>query len=313
VLNEIYIWGGFGVIIFALLTLDLKVFHRNPHEVKIKEALIFSAFWIGVSIAFNIGVYLWKGREPALQFFAGYLIEESLSVDNLFVFLVIFNYFQVPARYQHRVLFWGIVGALLMRGMFIFLGVSLIREFHWILYIFGVILVFTGVRMMFQKEAIEIHPEKNIVVRIFKKFFGVTPGYHTEKFFVKTNSGRYATLLFVVLLVIETTDLVFATDSIPAVFAISRDPFIIYTSNVFAILGLRSLYFALAGLMDLFYYLRYGLSIVLSFIGLKMLASYFIDIHISIALGVVAGVLAVSIIASVIRSRRLKRRAKASD
>lgn len=312
-LNEIYIWGGFGVIIFALLTLDLKVFHRNPHEVKIKEALIFSAFWIGVSIAFNIGVYLWKGREPALQFFAGYLIEESLSVDNLFVFLVIFNYFQVPARYQHRVLFWGIVGALLMRGMFIFLGVSLIREFHWILYIFGVILVFTGVRMMFQKEAIEIHPEKNIVVRIFKKFFGVTPGYHTEKFFVKTNSGRYATLLFVVLLVIETTDLVFATDSIPAVFAISRDPFIIYTSNVFAILGLRSLYFALAGLMDLFYYLRYGLSIVLSFIGLKMLASYFIDIHISIALGVVAGVLAVSIIASVIRSRRLKRRAKASD
>jgi tellurite resistance protein TerC len=311
VLNEIYMWGGFGILIFALLTLDLKVFHRDPHEVKIKEALIFSAFWIGIAIAFNVGVYFWKGKESALQFFTGYLIEESLSVDNLFVFLLIFNYFQVPARYQHRVLFWGIVGALVMRGTFIFLGVSLIREFHWILYIFGVILVVTGVRMMFQKETVKIHPERNIVVRVFKKFFGVTPGYHSEKFFVKTDSRRYATLLFVVLLVIETTDLVFATDSIPAVFAISNDPFIIYTSNVFAILGLRSLYFALAGLMDLFYYLRYGLSIVLSFIGLKMLVSSFVEIHISIALGVVAGVLAVSVIASVIRGRRLRKRGEA--
>ena len=301
-------WGGFSVLILVLLTLDLKVFHRDPHEVKIKEALIFTAFWIGISIAFNVGVYFWKGKEAALQFLTGYLIEESLSVDNLFVFLLIFNYFQVPARYQHRVLFWGIVGALVMRGTFIFLGVSLIREFHWILYIFGLILVVTGVRMMFQNETVKIHPERNIVVRIFKKFFGVTPGYHSEKFFVKTDSGRYATLLFVVLLVIETTDLVFATDSIPAVFAISSDPFIIYTSNVFAILGLRSLYFALAGLMDLFYYLRYGLSIVLSFIGLKMLVSHFVEIPISIALGVVAGVLAVSIIASVIRGRRLKRK-----
>jgi tellurite resistance protein TerC len=304
-------WGGFGLLIFLLLTLDLKVFHRDPHEVKMKEALIFSAFWIGVSIAFNIGVYFWRGKEPALQFFTGYLIEESLSVDNLFVFLLIFNYFKVPARYQHRVLFWGIVGALAMRGTFILLGVSLIREFHWILYIFGLILVVTGVRMMFQKEVAEIHPEKNFVVRVFKKFFGVTPGYHSEKFFVKTTSGRYATLLFVVLLVIETTDLVFATDSIPAVFAISRDPFIIYTSNVFAILGLRSLYFALAGLMDLFYYLRYGLSIVLSFIGLKMLASYFVEIHISIALGIVGSVLLVSVIASVMRSKRLKKRERA--
>jgi integral membrane protein, TerC family len=301
-------WGGFSVLILVLLTLDLKVFHRDPHEVKIKEALIFTAFWIGISIAFNVGVYFWKGKEAALQFLTGYLIEESLSVDNLFVFLLIFNYFQVPARYQHRVLFWGIVGALVMRGIFIFLGVSLIREFHWILYIFGLILVVTGVRMMFQNETVKIHPERNIVVRIFKKLFGVTPGYHSERFFVKTDSGRYATLLFVVLLVIETTDLVFATDSIPAVFAISSDPFIIYTSNVFAILGLRSLYFALAGLMDLFYYLRYGLSIVLSFIGLKMLVSHFVEIPISIALGVVAGVLAVSIIASVIRGRRLKRK-----
>ena len=305
-LNEIYMWAGFSVLILALLTLDLKVFHRNPHEVKMKEALIFSAFWIGVSIVFNVGVYFWGGREAALQFFTGYLIEESLSVDNLFVFLLIFNYFQVPARYQHRVLFWGIIGALVMRGIFIYLGVSLIREFHWILYIFGLILVVTGVRMMFQKEAVEIHPERNIVVRFFKRFFGVTPGYHTQKFFVKTSSGRFATLLFVVLLVIETTDLVFATDSIPAVFAISRDPFIIYTSNVFAIVGLRSLYFALAGLMDLFYYLRYGLSVVLSFIGLKMLVSNFVEIPISIALSVVAGLLAVSILASVVRGRRLK-------
>ncbi len=306
-------WGGFSILILALLTLDLKVFHRNPHEVKIKEALLFSAFWVGISIAFNVGVYFWRGREAALQFFTGYLIEESLSVDNLFVFLLIFNYFQVPARYQHRVLFWGIVGALAMRGTFIFLGVSLIREFHWILYIFGVILVVTGVRMMFQKESVDIHPEKNIVVKVFKKFFGVTPGYHSEKFFVKTSSGHYATLLFVVLLVIETTDLVFATDSIPAVFAISRDPFIIYTSNVFAILGLRSLYFALAGLMDLFYYLRYGLSIVLSFIGLKMLAAYFIEIHIGIALGFVAGVLAVSVIASIIRGKRQRIKGKLKE
>ena len=308
--NEIYVWVIFFVVIFALLALDLKVFHRNPHEVKMKEALIFSAFWIGMSIAFNVGVYFWIGKEAALQFLTGYLIEESLSVDNLFVFLLIFSYFHVPARYQHRVLFWGIIGALVMRGIFIYLGVSLIREFHWILYIFGAILVVTGVRMMFQKDAVEVHPDRNIVVMFFRKFFRVTPGYHTQKFFVKTDAGWYATLLVVVLIVIETTDLVFATDSIPAVFAVSRDPFIIYSSNVFAIVGLRSLYFALAGLMDLFYYLRYGLSIVLTFIGVKMLISEFYDIHILIALGVVAGVLTVSIIASVIRGRRLKKEGK---
>jgi tellurite resistance protein TerC len=305
--HEFVLWVGFIIGILCLLAFDLIVFNRKPHEISIKESLLWSGFWIALSLLFNAGVYFFLGHEYALQFLTGYLIEKSLSVDNLFVFLLIFTYFKVPSKYQHKVLFWGIIGALIMRGAMIVVGVSLIKQFHWILYIFGLFLVFTGVKMAFQRSESEVHPEKNIVVRIFRKFFKVTPGYHNDKFFVKTPEGRFATLLVVVLIVVETTDLVFATDSIPAVFAISQDPFIVFTSNVFAILGLRSLYFALAGLMDLFHYLRIGLSIVLSFIGLKMLLMDIMPIPIGIALGVVALVLTISIVASIVRGRRQKR------
>jgi TerC family integral membrane protein len=311
--HEILLWAGFIVGILGLLILDLVVFSKRPHEISIKESLLWSAFWIGLSLLFNLGVYYFLGYDFALQFLTGYLIEKSLSVDNLFVFLLIFSYFKVPAKYQHGVLFWGIIGALILRGLMIIVGVSLIREFHWILYLFGIFLVYTGIKMAVQKNEAEVHPEKNIVVRFFRKLFKVTPGYHGEKFFVKTEKGRYATLLFVVLIVIETTDLAFATDSIPAVFAISQDPFIVFTSNVFAILGLRSLYFALAGLMDLFYYLKIGLSVVLTFIGAKMVVMDVFPIPIGIALGIVALVLGFSVFASIVRSKRMERAARQSS
>jgi tellurite resistance protein TerC len=302
-MHTILLWIGFNIFILVLLTLDLKVFNRKPHEISIKESLMWSGVWIAISLLFNIGVYFWFGRESALQFFTGYLIEKSLSIDNLFVFLLLFSYFKVPAKYQHEVLFWGISGALLMRGALILLGAALITRFHWILYILGLFLVVTGVKMAFQDGKKEVHPERNIVVRFFKKFLPITSGYHEEKFFVKTGGKRYGTLLLVVLIVIETTDLLFAVDSIPAIFAITQDSFIIYTSNVFAILGLRSLYFALAGIMDLFYYLRHGLSVVLTFIGLKMLLMGYVNIPIGLALGVVGTVLLIAIAASVIRAR----------
>jgi len=302
-MHTILLWIGFNIFILVLLTLDLKVFNRKPHEISIKESLMWSGVWIAISLLFNIGVYFWFGRESALQFFTGYLIEKSLSIDNLFVFLLLFSYFKVPAKYQHEVLFWGILGALLMRGALILLGAALITRFHWILYILGLFLVVTGVKMAFQDGKKEVHPERNIVVRFFKKFLPVTSGYHEEKFFVKTGGKSYGTLLLIVLIVIETTDLLFAVDSIPAIFAITQDSFIIYTSNVFAILGLRSLYFALAGIMDLFYYLRHGLSVVLTFIGLKMLLMGYVNIPIGLALGVVGTVLLIAIAASVIRAR----------
>lgn len=307
-MHSILLWIGFNLFILFLLTIDLKVLNRKPHEISIKESLLWSGVWIAISLLFNIGVYFWFGRESALQFFTGYLIEKTLSIDNLFVFLLLFSYFKVPARYQHKVLFWGILGALLMRGVLILLGAALITRFHWILYIFGLFLVVTGVKMAFQDEKKEVRPERNIVVRFFKKFFPVTPGYHEEKFFVKTGGKRYGTLLLIVLIVIETTDLIFAVDSIPAIFAITQDSFIIYTSNVFAILGLRSLYFALAGIMDLFYYLRHGLSIVLTFIGLKMLLMGYVNIPIGLALGVVGTVIFIAIVASVFRSRSQKKK-----
>lgn len=304
--HSAWLWAAFNVFVLFMLILDLRVFHKRAHEVKIKEALLWSAFWVVLSLLFNVGVYLFEGSEVALQFFTSYIIEKSLSVDNLFVFLLIFSYFKVPAKYQHKVLFWGIVGALLMRGLLIFVGVTLISRFHWILYIFGAFLVFTGIKMAFQDDTVEIHPEKNIFVRFFKKFLPVTAGYHEGRFFVRAEKKLYATLLFIVIIVVETTDLVFALDSIPAVFAITRDPFIVYTSNVFAILGLRALYFALAGLLDLFHYLKFGLSIVLAFIGMKMLIEGFYDMPITLALGVVAGVLIISVIASVLFPKKEK-------
>ncbi len=304
--HGIYLWLAFNTFVLAMLVLDLKVFHRQAHEVKVKEALLWSLFWIVLSLLFNAGVFLVEGYESALQFFTGYIIEKSLSVDNLFVFLMIFSYFKVPPKYQHKVLFWGILGALIMRGLLIFLGVALIQKFHWIIYIFGAFLVFTGIKMAFQREMVEIHPERNLIVRFFKNFIPVTAGYHEGKFFVNVDGKAYATLLFVVIIVVETTDLVFALDSIPAIFAISRDPFIVYTSNVFAILGLRALYFALAGLIDLFHYLKFGLSIVLAFIGVKMLIEELYDMPILIALGVVGSVIGLSIVASVLRPQKEK-------
>jgi tellurite resistance protein TerC len=296
----------FTVFVLILLVVDLGLFQRKPRDIKIKEALAWSAVWIALALAFNVGLHIWHGKEASLQFLTGYLIELSLSVDNLFVFLLIFMYFKVPTQYQHKVLFWGIIGAQVMRGLLIGLGVTLISNFHWILYLFGIFLVFTGVKMAFQDEAAEIKPDRNILVRIFRKFVPVTSGYHGSRFFLKLDGRRYATLLFVVVLVVETSDLLFALDSIPAIFAITTDPFIVYTSNIFAILGLRSLYFALAGLMNLFHYLRVGLAVVLTFVGVKMLLAAVYPISIVLTLVIVGGVILLSVLASLIWPKKEK-------
>ncbi len=296
----------FTAAVIALLVVDLGLFQRKTHEIKIKEALAWSAVWISLALLFNLGLLFWRGKEPALQFVTGYLIELSLSVDNLFVFLLIFMYFKVPAVYQHKVLFWGILGAQIMRGLLIGVGVVLIAQFHWILYLFGLFLVFTGIKMGVQEEEAEVRPERNVFVRFFRKVMPVTPGYHESRFFVKLDSRHYATLLFIVVIVIETTDLLFALDSIPAVFAITTDPFIVYTSNICAILGLRSLYFALAGMMNLFHYLKIGLAVVLTFVGAKMLLAEIFPISIGIALGIVGTVLLLSVIASILWPKHQK-------
>ena len=294
-----YVWAGFIAFVIILLALDLGVFHRKLHEVKIKEALIWSAVWISLALIFNYGIYVFMGKEKALEFLAGYLIEKSLSVDNLFVFIMVFSYFKVNPIFQHKVLFWGILGALIMRAAFIFAGVALITKFHWIIYIFGAFLIFTGIKMLIQKEG-EISPDKNPLVRLFKKFFPVTDQMHGDKFFVKLNSKTVATPLFIVLLVVEFTDLIFAVDSIPAILAISNDTFIIFTSNVFAILGLRALYFALAGITKYFHYLKYGLSAILVFVGAKMVIADLYKIPILYSLLTILGILFVSILFSII-------------
>jgi tellurite resistance protein TerC len=285
-----------------MLVLDLGVFHRRAHTVKFREALAWSGAWIALAAIFAVVIFFWHGRTPALEFVTGYVIELSLSVDNLFVFLLIFRFFQVPAIHQHKVLFWGILGALIMRAIFIAAGVSLIQRFHWIIYAFGAFLVYSGIKLFFQEEA-EIHPEKNPVLRLFRRWVPVTQDYVGNKFFVRS-AGLYATPLFVVLLVVETTDLLFAVDSIPAILAITRDAFIVYTSNVFAILGLRSMYFALAGMMELFRYLHYGLSLVLISVGAKMLLSHYFEIPTPVALAAVAGVLAISVIVSMANPKK---------
>lgn len=294
-----YVWAGFIAFVILLLAIDLGVFHRKSHEVKIKEALIWSALWISLALIFNYGVYIFMGKEKALEFLAGYLIEKSLSVDNLFVFIMLFSYFNVNPKYQHKVLFWGILGALIMRAAFIFAGVALITKFHWIIYIFGAFLILTGIKMLVQKEG-EIAPDKNPLVRLFKKFFPVTDQMHEGKFFVKVNSKTVATPLFIVLLIVEFTDLIFAVDSIPAILAISNDTFIIFTSNVFAILGLRALYFALAGITKYFHYLKYGLSAILAFVGAKMVIAGFYKIPILYSLLTILGILFVSIMLSIL-------------
>lgn len=283
-----------------MLAVDLKVFHRSAHEVKLRESLAWTAVWVMLALLFNLGIYFWKGPVDALSFLTGYLVEKSLSVDNIFVFVLIFSYFGVDARYQHKVLFWGVIGALVMRAAFILAGITLVRHFHWVMYVFGAFLVFTGIKMAFQHQK-KIRPDKNPLLGIIRTLIPVTKEYREGRFFVRENSRRLATPLFIVLIFIETTDVVFAADSIPAIIAITRDPFIVYTSNVFAILGLRALYFALAGTMKMFRFLHYGLSAILAFIGVKMLVADIYEIPVPVALGVVATLLGLSIFISVAR------------
>lgn len=297
---SIYFWIGFHVFIFIMLALDLGVFNKNSHKISLKEALTWVAVWVSLAILFNIFIYYEFGKTKALEFLTGYVIEYSLSVDNIFVFILIFTYFGVKPEYQHRVLFWGILGALVMRAIFIFAGVALINKFHWIVLIFGGFLVYTGIQMLFQKDT-AVDPEKNAIVKFFRKFLPVTDNYHGDRLFIRRDHRLFATPLFLVLLVIESSDLIFAVDSIPAILAISKDQFIVYTSNIFAILGLRSLYFAIAGIMGYFRYLKIGLAFVLTFVGAKMLLAYFnMEIPIAVSLLVIVSILAVSILASVV-------------
>ncbi len=297
-MSELWGWLIFGGIVAIMLSLDLGVLQRRAHVIPLREATVWSAVWIGLALVFNVGIWVEMGPVRGMEFLTGYLIEESLSVDNLFVFLVIFAYFHVPLLYQPRVLKWGILGALVMRAAMLFGGLELIRRFHWMTYIFGVILVLTGLRILVGKEE-RVEPERNPVLRLFRRVFPVTPQLHGEHFFVKVEGRWHATPLLVALIAVETTDLVFALDSIPAVLAVTRDPFIVYTSNIFAILGLRALFFMLSGILGLFAYLRYGVAVILAFVGVKMLIAGYVKIPISVSLAVVFGVLTLSILASV--------------
>jgi tellurite resistance protein TerC len=301
--QEALIWVVFNLFVLILLALDLGVFHRHSKAISIRDSLFWSAIWVFIALVFNLIIYWWHGPQSAMAFLAGYLVERSLSVDNLFVFMMIFSYFQVPAAYQYRVLFWGIVVALLLRGLFIATGVELVERFDWIIYVFGAFLVFTGIKVALQKEE-KIEPENNPVIRLCKRWLPATEGFHGGRFLARVDGRQYVTPLFIVLVAVETTDLVFAMDSIPAVLAITLDPFIVYSSNVFAILGLRALYFALAGCMMMFHYLSYGITGILVFVGIKMLLSDVYPIPVGIALGVVGLILIVSIIASVLRPDR---------
>lgn len=298
--TNIWFWVGFNAFVLALLAIDLGIFHRKAHAVSTKEAAIWTVVWISLSLLFNAGLFWLEGQQIGMMFLAGYLIEKSLSVDNIFVFIMLFTYFNVPSAYQHRVLFWGILGALLMRGALIGVGAYLISQFDWVLYIFGAFLIFTGARMMFHKDDEEIDIEKNGVVRLLRRLLPITGRYRADKFFIRKMGYFMATPLFVVLMVIETTDLVFALDSIPAIFAVTQDPFIVYTSNVFAILGLRSLYFLLASVMQSFRFLKHGLSVILVFVGVKMLIADIYHLPIALSLGVIASVLAISVVASIL-------------
>jgi len=291
-------WIAFNAFVLLMLAVDLMVFHRKSAKVSVREALIWTCVWVAMAFVFNIGIWHYSGEEKALEFLAGYLLEKSLSVDNLFVFLMVFAFFGVSSEHQHRCLFFGILGALVMRAIFIVVGVQLLNAFSWLIYVFGAFLIFTGIKMAFHKTT-ELNPDRNPIIRLAKRFFKVTREYEGESFFVRRDGILMATPLFIVLLVIETTDVLFALDSIPAVLAISRDPFIVYTSNVFAILGLRALYFALAGIMEIFHFLHYGLSFVLVFVGFKMVLHHKLHIPIEIALCVVAYTIYASIVISI--------------
>lgn len=296
----LWAWVTFFTFITAMLALDLGVFQRETHVVSMKEALIWCGVWVTLALSFGALLWQWRGAEPAQQFLAGYLIELCLSVDNVFVFILVFAYFKVEPRYQHRVLFWGIIGAVLMRAVFIIVGVEVIERFHWVLYIFGAFLVYTGIKMALPSKEAEVDPEHNFTVKLFRRFYPVAPHNDRGHFFTIHNGRRMATPLFIVLLVIETTDLVFALDSLPAVLSITKDSFIALTSNIFAILGLRSLYFALSGIMGLFRFLKVGLSVILVFIGVKMLIEHWMKITTGTSLAVIGGVLSASILMSVL-------------
>lgn len=293
-----FLYVGFILLVLFLLALDLGIFNRTPHVVKVSEAIGWTVFWISLAMAFNVFVYYQKGPVAAGEFLAGYMLEQSLSVDNIFVIILILRYFKVAPQYHHKVLFWGIVGALLMRGIMIGLGAALIAAFHWIFYVFGAFLIFTGIKMAFSSED-DAELEDNFVVKYARKHFRITDSYHQERFSIIKDGVRWFTPLFLVVLVVEFTDLIFAVDSIPAIFAVTNDPFIVFTSNVFAVMGLRSLFFAVVGVMGIFHYLKYGLSVILTFIGVKMFIQDWYHITIEVALGVIAGVLALSIIASI--------------
>ena len=302
--NSIFLWVGFNVFVLIMLALDLGVFHRHSHEVKFKEAMTWSVVWIGLALIFNAGIWHYFGETKAIEFLTGYIVEKSLSIDNIFVFVLIFSAFQVPAAYQHRVLFWGVFGALIMRAIFIFAGVSLIAKFHWIIYVFGVFLIITGIKIARDKGT-KINVENNVLLNLLRRVMPVTSEYFKSSFLVKVSGKLQATPLLLVLILIEATDLIFAVDSIPAILAITSDPFIVYTSNVFAILGLRSLYFALAGSLKYFTYLHYGLALILIFVGIKMLITDFYKINPFVSLAIIGSILAMSIAASFIWKKKV--------
>ncbi len=314
-----WIWGVFLLFVFAMLALDLGVFHKQAHEVKIREALVWSAIWISLALVFNAGIYFgWNhiypnsdmtNKEAGLAFLTGYLVEKALSVDNIFVFLMVFAFFQVPSKYQHRVLFWGILGALIFRAIFIFAGAALLKQFGWMVLVFGGFLIITGIKMIFHKDK-KLEPEKNPIIKLVRKMIPVTPDYVGQKFFTHIDGRLFATPLLITLIFIEFTDILFAVDSIPAIFAITKDPFIVFTSNVFAILGLRALFFAISGLMKLFHYLGYGLAAILCFVGGKMVWTYWMHtgggvpdykFPIALSLGIIIGILALAIVISLAR------------
>jgi tellurite resistance protein TerC len=298
-MSQTSLWIGFNVFVLLMLVLDLGVFHRKSKEISVKEALAWTGIWVFLAFLFNVFVYYQLGEEKAFEFFTGYLIEKSLSVDNIFVIILIFSYFNVPPPYQHKVLFWGILGALVMRVCFILAGIELIHKFHWLIYIFGGFLIVTGIRIITQGD-LKLDPEKNPIVKFVRKLFPVTESFEGDKFFVRRNHALWATPLFLVVIMIEATDLVFAVDSIPAILAISDDPFIVYTSNVFAILGLRSLYFALAGIEKYFAYLKYGLCAILVFVGVKMCIVDWYKIPVEISLAFITLTLSLTVLASMV-------------
>jgi len=304
--NETLLFVFFTIFICGLLALDLGVFNKRPHAIGTKEALYWSMFWIALSLLFNVGVFIFAGSTSGLEFLTGYLIEKALSVDNIFVFIVIFSYFGIPPKFQHKVLFWGVVGALIMRGIFIALGAALIGRFEWIIYVFGLILLYSGWKLLGHKE-VEVHPDRNIFIRLARRFFPVDQGFDEPRFLVRKQGKIHITPFLLVLITVETTDVVFAVDSIPAVFGVTRDPFIVYSSNIFAILGLRALYFLLAGAMQKLEYLSTGLSLVLIFVGLKMLTKDLFHVPIIVSLSVVVLILAGSVVLSLMKRGANKR------